>query len=482
MKRLTRIHRLFPATVSRVGDGRLIALSLVLILLASGPGMAQEAGTTARLAAAVAAFDYQDVPPQVTRYARQLIADSVAVAVGAHHVDTTHLLEDVLEVDGGNHLILHSGNRGKMLEAVYLNSLAANMLDFDDGHAEVGHPGVTAIQPALVLAERYDKSEEELLEAVIAGYEFNIRWARAVFSYADKFSGPWSSASMQVMGTTVMAAKLLDLNPEQIAQALFFAAANTPLPVYQKVGLHPGQTMSGLKNNYGQASHAGVMAVLTALAGVPAEPTVLDGDQGQWRMMAARAFDAEALFDGLGSRWEILDTQIKPYAACRWMHSSIDAFAQATANLTANDIEQVDVHLFKLGYNALGDASPSTLLELQFSMPHLFGLYLVGHTLIDLRLRDIHRAEGKSFSPKVRLHFDERYESLFADLQLPARVVITTVDGRQIAREVLSPRGERANPLTTKEHRAKVATLIESSPYPEVRGYAKKFIDWAGTD
>ena len=71
-----------------------------------------------------------------------------------------------------------------------MNSLAANMLDFDDSHIALGRPGATIVLPALVLSQKYGKSREELIEAVVAGYEFNIRWAKAAFIYVAKLVGP----------------------------------------------------------------------------------------------------------------------------------------------------------------------------------------------------------------------------------------------------------------------------------------------------
>ena len=140
----------------------------------------------------------------------------MAVAVGAHHVALLAEIESLLEVDGGESLILASGNRGSLLEAVYMNALSANLMDFDDAHVDTGHPGASIVQPALVLAERHGNSREEVLEAVVAGYELGIRWGRAFFSYPDKFEGPWSSAMLQSFATVVTASKLLNLTEEEI--------------------------------------------------------------------------------------------------------------------------------------------------------------------------------------------------------------------------------------------------------------------------
>jgi 2-methylcitrate dehydratase PrpD len=437
----------------------------------------KEIGLTQKVAQAVIAFSHEDIPPDVIEYTRYLIADSIAVAVGAHHTQVYKDVEAMLGINGGKSLLLASGRKASLLEATYLNSFAANVLDFDDSHVETGHPGATIIPPALLLAEKYKKSDEELVEAIVAGYEFNIRWGRSAFNYPGKFSGPWSSAALQVFGTTVMAAKLLDLSEDEIRIAMYLAAANTPLPVYQKVGLLPGQVMSGLKNNYGHTARAGVEAVLLAKAGITAEPTVLDGDQGLWRMLGAREFHPEHILAGIGSVWEIMGMQIKPYGACRWMHSSIDAFRHLSTEIPADKIKAVDVHIYDFAVTALSKAKPSTVLELQFSMPHIFGLISEGHRLVDLRLSDAANERALEFSSRVDLHLNQHYDEQYkVHGQLPAKVVLTTMDGAIFEKEVLLPLGEKDNPLSKQQHLEKITQLIDASPYRNVRKYARRFV------
>jgi 2-methylcitrate dehydratase PrpD len=455
---------------------RWFAISLLVVTVA--PAHAETPNDlTEQVAAAIVAFDYRDISPEALSKAEQLIADSVAVAMGAHHIALMDDLEQIFEVNGGDSLILHSGNRGELLEAVYLNSMASNMLDFDDSHVETGHPGASIIQPALVLAARFGKSREDLIEAVVAGYEFNIRWARAVFNYPEKLKGPWSSATLQAFGTLVTAGKLLDLDRETLQRALFFAAANMPLPVFQKVGLLPGQTTSALKNNYGQASHSAVLAVLTARAGAQADGTVLDGDQGLWRMMAAKEFHPENVLKDLGARWEILGVQIKPYAACRWMHSSLDALIALRDDIQAGRIKRIDVYTYRIAVNALSGREPSDLLALQFSLPHIFGLVLSGESLIYLRESGIAHQGALEISRKVHVHFDENYEAIFHENMLPSKVVVTLEDGSRLEKEVLVPLGSETNPIGASQHREKVRTLIDSSPHDDARSYAWRMID-----
>lgn len=431
---------------------------------------------TARVARKVRAFDYSQIPSEAIEKAVQLILDSLACAVGSYKIETNKAMEAIFEPSGGDCLVLAAGSRGKLLEAVYLNSLAANMLDFDDAHAALGHPGATIVQPALAIAQKLGKSKRDLIEAVVAGYEFNVRWALAAFDYDAKFAGPWSLATLQSYGAVVVAGKLLDLTETEMARALYFAAANMPLPVFMKVGLLPGQTMNGLKNNYGHAAHGAVLAALTAKSSVYSDSTVLDGDQGLWRMMGAKEFHPEKVLEELGTRWDILDVQIKPYSACRWMHSSIDAMVELATGIDPGSIKRIDVYTFKSAVDALSRRNPTNLFEVQFSTPHVFGMVLMDHSLVTLQESSITDPSVIDISKKVNLILGEKYEALFKQNQLPAKVVIKLEDGTTLEREVINPKGERSNPIPREEHASKVSELIDSSPFESVKDYARALI------
>jgi 2-methylcitrate dehydratase PrpD len=194
-------------------------------------------------------------------------------------------------------------------------------------------------------------------------------------------------------------------------------------------------------------------------------------------MMGAREFHPEHLLAGIGSTWEIMSMQIKPYAACRWMHSSIDAFRHLLSEVQANRIESVNVHIYNFGVSALSKPNPSTLLALQFSMPHIFGLLAEGNPIMDVRLEDAANTSAIAFSTKVSLHLDEEYDRQYTDEgKLPARVNVVLKDGEEFEKEVLSPVGEKGNPLIREDHLLKIRTLIESNPHRKVRRYARQFI------
>jgi 2-methylcitrate dehydratase PrpD len=455
----------------------LIPVLTLAALLAASPANAQEPSSkpnnlTEQVAHEIVAFDYDDIPPEVIAKAEQLIRDSLACAAGAHANPTLAAVEQIVEPNGGDCLILHSGKQGKLLEAVFLNSQAANMLDFDDAHTILGHPGATIVPPALAIAQKYGKSREELIEAVVAGYEFNLRWARAVFDYEGKMAGPWSIALLQSYGSYVTAAKLLDLDETQVARGLYFAAAGMPLPVAMKTGIMPGQTMNGMKNYYGQVAHSMVQAALTAKAGVYSDTTVLDGDQGLWRMMGAKEFHEDRVLADIGTDWLIMEMQLKPYSACRWNHAAIDALYELVPQFSPSDVKQINVYTFQSAVNACSKTDPNNTFEVSFSIPHCFGMLLKDQSLIMLAEESVRDQDVLTLSRLVKVQLDDKMESLFATGKLPARVVVTLKNGKTLEKKVLTMKGEPENPMPAEEHAAKVKTLIDSSPHQNVKDYA----------
>ncbi|WEX08966.1 MmgE/PrpD family protein [Chelativorans sp. AA-79] len=80
------------------------------------------------------------------------------------------------------------------LGALFSNCAAASALDVDDGHrGAASHPGAAIIPAVLMEAERRPVSREDLLAAIIIGYEvaFRIGEARRLHEDISFASGIW---------------------------------------------------------------------------------------------------------------------------------------------------------------------------------------------------------------------------------------------------------------------------------------------------
>ncbi len=86
----------------------------------------------------------------------------------------------------------------------------------------------------------------------------------------------------------------------------------------------------------------GVVAASMAAEGVTGPPTVLEGRFGFFQAYLDGRFDAAALLDDLGTRWELLRTVYKPYPSNHFTHPGIDcALALRAQGLDPADVDRV---------------------------------------------------------------------------------------------------------------------------------------------
>jgi 2-methylcitrate dehydratase PrpD len=139
----------------------------------------------------------------------------------------------------------------------------------------------------------------------------------------------------------------------------------------------------------GWAAQAGVQAAALADAGARGPATVLEGRFGLYATHVDVPFDVAAQFADLGERWETPLVAIKPYPACHWIHSSVDAAAEAAGDLPADRIERIVVRIPDVGVPivlepAADKRTPRTSYDAKFSLPWCVAARLV-HGRLDVR-------------------------------------------------------------------------------------------------
>jgi hypothetical protein len=163
-------------------------------------------------------------PGDVVNRAKYLILDNIGCALGGTQ---TELGRKYLRVSANwkgipESTVMGTGTRVSCMNAVYVNTQLANVLDFDDTYDlySPGHPGNAIIQTAVGLGEAIDASGEELLTAVILGYEVCLRIGRA----EGPIDWQWSIyVDSMTRGTTTVSSRLLKLDREEICTAFHHA-------------------------------------------------------------------------------------------------------------------------------------------------------------------------------------------------------------------------------------------------------------------
>lgn len=262
------------------------------------------------LAAFCARTTVADLPDAVVETARAKIADAIACALAGTDHDVAQL---ALGIAGS----LPPGEVGTVLtargvtplDACFLNAVFIHAILQDDVDLATGHPACTVIGPALAIGCSEDNSGDDLITAVVLGYEAMWRCGgRGAFLMRASARGFRGNTILGALGSAVATAYLMRLNERGIANAIAIAASFA-------AGLLEPLNSGTMERAYQQGANArqGAMAAYLARAGVQGCLTVFDGDTGFYRAFAdLPGIPADAMED-LGRNHRIAEAFAKPY-------------------------------------------------------------------------------------------------------------------------------------------------------------------------
>lgn len=219
-------------------------------------------------------------------------------------------------------------------DAAFANGYLIHGLDFDDTHpASIVHPSVACLPAALALAESTNATWGQMITAYIAGMETAIRLGRAVKG-GFHHVGFHATGIVSHFSSAVVAGKLLGLTAEQLVSAQGIAASTASgVQVFLENGawtkrMHPGW-----------GALAGITAAHMAQAGFAGPQRPYEGRFGlidTHLQGFASEVDADSVVDRLGSTWTMLDTSIKPYPVCHFIHGCAEAALQLAGQIGAD--------------------------------------------------------------------------------------------------------------------------------------------------
>ena len=313
------------------------------------------------------------VPAEAIHIGRRAFADTVGVALAGCEAPYLDALESVLEIDqapGQVTLWGRGGRRASVLHAGLINGTAAHALDFDDCSTTMGgHPSAPVVPVVLGLAEAFDIPAGKALEAWITGVEVETRLARGLLPHHYE-KGWHPTATLGVFGATAAAGRMLDLDEDQMANALALTVSMA----------------SGLKSNFGtpvkplhvgQAAHNGIMAALITKRGMSASPEAFESTYGFFNLFNGEGtYDVDAILDGWDGTLEVLQPgiAIKQHPCCGSAHSAIDAALQIVAReglLTADAIESIETSTHERRLAHTNRPEPRSGLDAKFSVQFL---------------------------------------------------------------------------------------------------------------
>ncbi len=309
-------------------------------------------GVTAELAEFVVATSCDRLPASVVHATKRLILDTMSCAIGAVDTAPGRLLLEYKRSAGGraDSTLLASGTKVPCGSAAYAHSQLANVLDADEVTLWM-HSAAAVVMPAIAAAEFSGADGASLVAAVATGFELAARVGMSLPTFrvdpatgllrspgADSIGFSWAS-----YGAAAAVGKLLDLDAATIAEA--FGIAQVSMPVHGALS-YVGHSEPWHKYAmFAAIGEAGVNAAMLAARGFRADGRLFDAGSTFFRAMNAADSDRAVMLDGLGSRWAVESTSLKPWPGSRLMHTALGAFTDLVAEhqLRPDDIRSVTV-------------------------------------------------------------------------------------------------------------------------------------------
>src|SRR5499427_9353298 len=429
-----------------------MTINLIKLDLPEGDGM-----TVAReLAEFLTETSVTDLPPQAIEHAAMLIASTLASAAMGSGLASSAIIRSLARERGGTSeasLWFDTGPKLPAAEAAQVNAVMSDAAASDDSDLRnIVHAGTTLVATTLAIAERTGAGGDQILTAIVLGYEAAGRIGEAI-TPAFRARG-FHGCLVAIFGGAVAAGRLLQLDAAHMAQAIALSATSIG-------GLAAAANTSVAREYHaGLAAMLGVHAGLAAQKGYVADEGILETRQGFFEVYGGT--DGASVTRDLGREWDIItDMAIKLVPGGHPSHALAEAAANAAraGNVSPDEVETIT--LSRPGVTALsGPVHPTDLIGMAHSPAYFLAAGVADHDF-----SWVHATEVKITDPVIKQLLDkvrvgapptenvEQYKQ-------GATVTIRTKDGRTFSNTVYAPKGAGVRGIDWADVDAKYRTLV----------------------
>ncbi len=404
-----------------------------------------------------------DLPAQAMDHAAMVIASTFASAAFGTTIESAQIIRDLTKEQGGrpdSSIWFDTGARLPVAQVARVNAMLSDAAASDDSDLRnIVHAGTPLTAVSLAMAERLGASGEDVLAAIVIGYEAAGRLSEPITpGFRNRGFHGCLGAAMAAAGA---AARMLRLNAEQMAQSIAITAVSIG-------GLATAADTSVAREYHaGLAAMHGVNAALAAQRGYKVEERILETHQGFFEAFGAAdgAAAGKIALQGMGESWDIVtDMAIKLVPGGHPYHSFAEAAAKAAraGGFAPDEIESIEVSrpgLTKLG----GPMHPADLIDMAHSPVNFLaaGAADWGFGWENASPRKITDPVIHRLIDKVRVGPQPlEHAALYRQ---GATVTITATDGRFARSTVLLPYGSGALGIDWADIDAKYRALVPTS-------------------
>jgi 2-methylcitrate dehydratase PrpD len=412
---------------------------------------------TARLARYMVLSRDRQLPASVAQAARHRILDTFgAIVSGARLKPGEMAIRYVKAVGGTADASVPTTNiRTSAVNAALAAGMFAHADETDDFEPVTkAHPGCSVVPAAMAVAERDNRSGEELLRAVALGYDLCCRLLMALGPDHVRATHRSAEGVSSTFGAVGAAASLAKLDENGMRYALSYAAQQVSgIWSWERDTEHVEKAFDFA----GMGARNGVTAALMAQAGFTGVPDVLDGEHNALQALS-REPKPEEMVSGLGERFFITETAIKVFSVGYPIQAPLDAFLVLRKEhaLTLGNVERIVVRLPEDGARIVDDrAMPDVNLQYVLASALIDGTLSFDASHSYERMRD---AQILAVKKRIQLVGDRSLMDPAAPRS--GRVEVTLRDGRTVSHFTKHAPGTKENPLDTAQVVAKARELM----------------------
>ncbi len=409
---------------------------------------------TTELSARIADALDRPLPAEVVEKAKHHILDTMASVVSGSRLKPGRMAIKYVRGLGGKGEATLVGTRSltNAVNAALANVMMAHADETDDSHAaSKTHPGCSIVPAAWAMAERESRDGRDLIQAVVFGYDICGRITKAVGVHVQPRSDRSTHSIGGIWGSAVAAGALAGLDARQAHYLISYTAQQTSgVSCWQRDEEHVEKAFDFA----GMPARNAVAAATMVASGFTGVMDTLSGPHNFF-LAVARAADPEALIEDLGSRYDIMTTNIK-----RWSVGSpiIAAMDGVILLIKQHDLQPGNVESAKVTIPESGLRTVDNRNMPDVNIQHALAVALVDRGFSFAAAHDYERMKN----PEVLAMRERITVGGNPDWgRGKAFIEIRTRDGKTLSHQVETVRGMADNPMPRSEVEEKARDLLE---------------------
>ena len=411
--------------------------------------------TTEMLASYACRLSYEDLDPNTVHQVKRTLVDTMGCAMGGFVSEPAKIARGMASTTTSTTpaRVMGTSEYTSPDMAAFANGVMVRYLDCNDSYFSPGggHPS-DMIAAVMALADPMLSDGRTILTAIALAYEVFCRISDQVV-IGDL---GWDQGIFSVIGAACGAGKILDLDQEQMANAISLAITpSVPLAVTRS-----GELSMWKGCATAASSRSAVFAAMLAAEGMngPGEP--FDGKRGLWEQAVGKPVEI-AEFPLGGSRkgddpFRINQTIVKSYPSQIHTQAPIGLALELGKKLALSDIKSIHIDTY---HTAASTAStepekwnPQTRETADHSIPFLVSTAFQEGAVTpgSFTPRGISDATKRATMAKMTLSEDLEFTANFPE-QYNCRITVTDQSGEVHTAHTAYPKGHTNNPMDDAE-------------------------------